>query len=713
MHDVMVMRPVVVVKETLELDRERSTTPDRRVRTCTVRARSIAKAAVGNRRAPVVGPVHWCRDGSRFSSFTPTYATKISHIVKYVTSCYCILDLFLLPVAAGLGRMHRGIAGPMRAPSSSRKQTFSVKMVLLSAVLLLCSVVGAAAWMKGMVLGLDEWSPASTPFGSAASLEALQAFAATGADHVRIIITQYVDNVNSTTIYPITGESAIASADLNTLRAAVTAAHSLNLKVAICPVIDPSWDIYANGRSSFNPPPGSTSTSRLKIGQGYDEADWAAFFASYADYVLPVAQLAQETGVELFEVGSELDIAFTTREADWRAMIAKIKAVYSGPLTIAADGGTIYKIGFWDVLDYVGVDAYYSLEAATNNTSLDLGVEPSVSALVAAWQPIVAELAAFANQTGKAILLTEVGYQSRPSCHVRTWGTAIHDPMDDSAWLMDRDPGCQANAYEALLRAFAPQPWWAGVFWWLWLTDPSAGGTFDAEFSPHGKPAEVVLRRWYGNYTCSANGAYGADFLAPGSANGDGMTVPWIEIDAAAGDAAAGDAECDGSASVAAAVTSLGMNSTPFADDLASAARSKVLGAAQSARKSWNGFVFGGPDEVRSTAFFRSTLRCVENSLCACADLVLSSCFQSAALPSALSCSGARRLTATAQLAPTRASTPWLRPQAPTAWRSSFRATSLMSRIRACMRSLTRQTRCARAQRPSCVRRSQLRSSGA
>ena len=46
---------------------------------------------------------------------------------------------------------------------------------------------------------------------------------------------------------------------------------------------------------------------------------------------------------------------------------------------------------------------------------------------------------------------------------------------------------------------------WAGGYWWIWRSDPTEGGTSDSSFTPRGKPAETVLRRWYGNLTSSGS----------------------------------------------------------------------------------------------------------------------------------------------------------------------------------------------------------------
>lgn len=164
----------------------------------------------------------------------------------------------------------------------------------------------------------------------------------------------------------------------------------------------------------------------------------------------------------MFEVASELDVSLTTRGSQWRSLISELKNVYNGSLFLAANADTLGNIDFWDALDAIGVDAYYGL----GNEELPLGVAPTVAQLVAAWEPIRESLANLSSSLGKPVLFTEVseegarsmrsqmsarlvnavrqvGYQSRPSCHIRPWGTIVHDPTDDSAWLEDHDMACQ------------------------------------------------------------------------------------------------------------------------------------------------------------------------------------------------------------------------------------------------------------------------------
>ena len=57
----------------------------------------------------------------------------------------------------------------------------------------------------------------------------------------------------------------------------------------------------------------------------------------------------------------------------------------------------------------------------------------------------------------------------------------------------------QAAGYTALLAGAAGSgSWLRGVFVWLWKDDPSGGGPSCDQFTPFGKPAELVLRQYFG-----------------------------------------------------------------------------------------------------------------------------------------------------------------------------------------------------------------------
>jgi len=83
------------------------------------------------------------------------------------------------------------------------------------------------------------------------------------------------------------------------------------------------------------------------------EEDWRAWFASYREFILHYADLAQRAGIEALAVGTELG-GTTRREAEWRALIADVRARYRGKLTYCANWSEdVEHVAFWDALDWI------------------------------------------------------------------------------------------------------------------------------------------------------------------------------------------------------------------------------------------------------------------------------------------------------------------------------------------------------------------------
>ena len=59
------------------------------------------------------------------------------------------------------------------------------------------------------------------------------------------------------------------------------------------------------------------------------------------------------------------------------------------------------------------------------------------------------------------------------------------------------DVNAQASFYSEAMTALASKSWFQGTFWWLWSTDPTAGGLNDTSYTPQGKPAVTVLNTFY------------------------------------------------------------------------------------------------------------------------------------------------------------------------------------------------------------------------
>ena len=265
--------------------------------------------------------------------------------------------------------------------------------------------------------------------------------------------------MTSTTIY-----SAPGTPTDEDLVHVINQAHSLGMKVMLKPHLD-----LANDPTHW----------RGDIGQGFSESDWTAWFSSYKTFINHYAQLAQTYGVDQFCIGTEL-VSTEFRAADWQSVIAGVRGLFTGPITYAANQGSEGALSWWDRLDFIGIDAYYSLTDKN---------DPTLDELKAAWAPRVASLKTLSETWGKPILFTEIGYPSLDGANRQPWNGQVSDVVD----LQE-----QADLYQALFESFYNQTWFAGIFWWTWETDPLQGGPCDTHATPHDKPAEAVLRLWYG-----------------------------------------------------------------------------------------------------------------------------------------------------------------------------------------------------------------------
>lgn len=303
-----------------------------------------------------------------------------------------------------------------------------------------------AAWWPGL-------------YSSLGSDRALAHLAANGADWVAIIVTWYQDTAASTTIY-----RADPTPTDQDVTHAITQAHALGLQVMLKPHVDVLYEDAWRG----------------EIGKTFSEGQWQAWFASYRSLISHYAQMATDLSVEQFCIGVEL-AATTHRAADWRVVAQQVRGLYAGPITYASNhSGEEASIAWWDAVDCIGIDAYYPLTDEN---------DPSYQALLAAWEGRLPLMESLATQWNKPILFTEVGYRSIDGANRWPWDWQRKGALD----LQE-----QADCYRALFEAVWDQPWFAGIYWWAWDTDPFAGGPFDLDYTPYDKPAEAVLRAYYG-----------------------------------------------------------------------------------------------------------------------------------------------------------------------------------------------------------------------
>jgi hypothetical protein len=187
--------------------------------------------------------------------------------------------------------------------------------------------------------------------------------------------------------------------------------------------------------------------------------------------------------VSMFCIGTEFRYAVQERPEFWLYLINKVRGIYEGHLTYAANWDNYQKVPFWSALDFIGINAYWAL---SNKKS------PEVEDLKKAWVPIKKEIERFAAKQKKPVLFTEFGYQSI-------------DYSNSGHWKLDHDSlsvneQARRHAYEAFFSTFWSAPWCAGGFFWKWFPDyEKAGGYTDKNFTPQRKAAEAVIKKNYSN----------------------------------------------------------------------------------------------------------------------------------------------------------------------------------------------------------------------
>lgn len=218
-----------------------------------------------------------------------------------------------------------------------------------------------------------------------------------------------------------------------------------------------------------------TGTLQMKT-----EEDWKVLEASYDKFIMTYVALAVENNVAALCIGTELEQFTQQRPQYWKRLIKKIKAVYKGKITYAANWDEYSRVPFWEELDYIGIDAYFPLSEKKT---------PTVSELRKGWQVHKQKIKVLSDAKRKPVLFTEYGYRSTDYTAKRPWESNRSEIVNLQA---------QANATEAILEEFWKEDWFAGGFIWKWfIHHQEAGGANNNRFTPQNKSAEKVIRNYY------------------------------------------------------------------------------------------------------------------------------------------------------------------------------------------------------------------------
>jgi len=273
--------------------------------------------------------------------------------------------------------------------------------------------------------------------------------------------------------------ATIKDQDLITL---IREAHARGLKVYLSPHVAPEdWGPGVPGKGDLEP------------------ADPAAFFASYKTYIDHYADIAQQTGVEMYAVGNEMDTLTETdiakntqidRTAAWRDVIKSARQHYNGLLTYSVSCMNEQRCGpqlikFWDALDVIGWEWYVPIASGPH--------EPIASMKANAERIIRNNIKPLYDTYKKPVVLTEVGWEAYPGACANTYGTGPGKGGDRTE---------QASCYEALFQALEGKQYIKGMHIWEW-TASLPGKTFDWVWTDSANEVrfsitEQEIQKWYG-----------------------------------------------------------------------------------------------------------------------------------------------------------------------------------------------------------------------
>lgn len=215
----------------------------------------------------------------------------------------------------------------------------------------------------------------------------------------------------------------------------------------------------------------------------FEGDEWIEWEKSYRTFILDFAKVAARQKVELFCVGTELDICALERKGFWINLIREIRTIYEGKLTYAANWDKFDQISFWSELDFIGIDAYFPL--------LDKKAA-SIKDLKKAWEFHLASIETTQKNFQKPVLFTEFGYLSVDNCAFENW------TLQSQRQSLSANEGAQAIAFEALFQTFVQKEWWAGGFIWKWYIDEGTKERRpETDYTPQAKKAFYTIQKWY------------------------------------------------------------------------------------------------------------------------------------------------------------------------------------------------------------------------
>ena len=165
-------------------------------------------------------------------------------------------------------------------------------------------------------------------------------------------------------------------------------------------------------------------------------------------------------------------------EKKWREIIASVREVYSGKITYAANFDQYKEVGFWNALDIVGINAYFSL-ADEDKICLN-----TLSEHKSAWKKVFKDIRKYLadNNIKKKVLFSELGYTARKCSTAHPWASegykVVHrEDSPEDVMFFEQLPLSSESRYQALksLQMVSPEnrDIFSGLLYWKFSTIPA------------------------------------------------------------------------------------------------------------------------------------------------------------------------------------------------------------------------------------------------
>ncbi|MHA1150889.1 MAG: glycoside hydrolase family 113 [Promethearchaeota archaeon] len=204
--------------------------------------------------------------------------------------------------------------------------------------------------------------------------------------------------------------------------------------------------IHLNGMKVFFKP---MLDSKDSVWRSYIKAS-PKWIKEYNRFIKYTAEIAENGSVEVFCIGCEMG-NWQVKSNAVRELIKDIRKIFSGDLTYAANHDSFWYIDWWDAVDIIGVDAYFSFT---------LSYDPTLQDMIDVWNGFYDEFHKFQKKWNKPILFTEIGCQNRDGCNIAP---------NDNKYSIKQDEKEFQMFYKSLFESkIWTAPWFKGTYWWIW-----------------------------------------------------------------------------------------------------------------------------------------------------------------------------------------------------------------------------------------------------